>query len=188
MDIRIGGADPTLSPTGADRRRGGPEVREEPPLPPSAIVELGRTPESTGLYTARGTMEGTTASTRTVELPTGAEAPSARELPRPDAPGNISSFGGPEGLLVPSNAQVGALVAGSPEVAVAVRTRLPLEAMDPQHPAATMLAGIQPLVASAVRQAEKGNAAAEHEDEIDPTREDKDAPLTDSGKAVQARR
>ena len=85
-------------------------------------------------------------------------------------------------MLHPSNAQVQVLAAASPQVAVAARNGLSLDAANLHHPALALTAGIQTLATNALKQAEKGNAAAEHDEEADPLRKEKDIPLPSAGK------
>jgi hypothetical protein len=80
-------------------------------------------------------------------------------------------------LRVPSNAQVQTLATASPQVAAALRPTVPMAAPHLHPPPLAVTAGIQTLAAAALQQAEKGNAAAEHEDGADPLRKEKDHPL-----------
>ena len=148
-------------------------------LGPAAIVELGRTVDTAGTYSARGVLEGS------APAPKGGAAPLPGEpTPTERTQVNTSALppgpqGMPENLRLPANAQVQTLANASPQVAVALRAGLPSESAHLHPPPLALTAGIQTLATNALKQAEKGQATQEHDEETDPLRKEKDPPLRD---------
>ena len=182
MDIRIG-ADAGLAPLRNERRDHARDDQAGREVSPGVIVEIGGRPvENAGTYSARGVLEGTTPIPKPGAAPTpGAPTPAERtrvESPRlPSGP-----LGMPETLRLPGNVQVQTMASASPQVAVALRAGLPSQAAHLHPPPLALAAGIQTLATSALQQAEKGHAAQEHDEETDPMRKEKDAPIRDRGK------
>jgi hypothetical protein len=177
MEIRIGGSEPALTQVKPERRDHERSVESERQVSPGVIVEIGRSVESAGTYTSRGILDVPLAKSADAATPgsapaTGQRTPSVRADAAATA---LASTSVPETLTVQANAHVHALVSASPAVAVAARAGVPA-GTNLQSPPADLLAGIQTLASNALKQAEKGNAAAEHEDETDPLRQEKDPP------------
>jgi hypothetical protein len=176
VDLKIG-AEPGLAPLRNERRDPGrEEVTQE--LGPAVVVELGRTVESAGTYSARGVLEGGAPAAR------GGAAPLPGEpTPIERTQVNTSALpagpqGVPENLRLPANAQVQTMASASPQVAVALRAGLPTESAHLHPPPLALTAGIQTLATNALKQAEKGRATQEHDDETDPLHKE-EAPIPD---------
>jgi hypothetical protein len=174
-------AEPGLAPL-RNERRDHPREEVAGELPPAAIVELGRTAESAGTYSARGVLESS------APAPKGGAAPLPGEpTPIERTQVNTSALppgpqGMPENLRLPANAQVQTMASASPQVAVALRAGLPSQAAHLHPPPLALTAGIQTLATNALKQAEKGEAAQEHDEETDPLRKEKDQPIRDGGR------
>jgi hypothetical protein len=182
VDVKIG-ADPGPMLVRNERRdhaRADHHARE---ASPGVIVEIGRPIDSAGTYSARGVVEGQPAPPKAgVAPPPGTPVPIAERMRAEPVPMTATPTSSPEVLRVPSNAQMQNLATASPQSATALRAGPPLEAAHLHPPPLALTAGIQTLATSALKQAEKGNAAAEHEEETDPTRKEKDVPVRDNGK------
>jgi hypothetical protein len=179
VDVKIA-AETGLAPLRPDRRDQSPDPEPERPIPPAAVVELGRTPESPGTYNARGMLDRPTPAARPAEAAAPMPAPSTE---RTEPPPMTTAL--PENLRMPANAQVQMLSNSSPQVAAAMRQRQPVQVPDLQHLPEAMLRGIQTLAPSALKQAERHDDVAEHEDDLDPARQDDEgqqqAPARSSG-------
>jgi hypothetical protein len=182
VDIRIG-ADAGLTPLRNERRDHARDDHSGREVSPGVIVEIGGRPvESAGTYSARGVLEGTTPIPKPGAAPVpGAPTPAERtrvESPRLPA----GPLGMPETLRLPGNVQIQTMAGASPQVALALRAGLPTEAAHLHPPALALTAGIQTLATNALKQTEKGHATQEHDEETDPLRKEKDAPLRDRGR------
>lgn len=174
MDIK-GAADLGAAPV-RERRDLARDVPREHEVSPGVIVEIGRPSDMAGTYNARGVIEGPQVPKAPV-LTTAPAAPEPARLPLVAVP--TMPAGMPEALRVPANAQVQTLANASPQVAVALKPTIHMEATHLHPPPAALTAGIQTLARDALQQAEKGNAAAQHEEEADPLRKEKDPPRRD---------
>jgi hypothetical protein len=181
MDIRIG-ADAGLTPLRNERRDHARDDHAGREVSPGVIVEIGGRPvESAGTYSARGVLEGTPIPKPGAPPTPGAPTPAERtRVESPKLP--AGPLGMPETLRLPGNVQVQTMAGASPQVALALRAGLPTEAAHLHAPPLALAAGIQTLATSALQQAEKGNAAQEHDEETDPLRKEKDTPIRDRGK------
>jgi hypothetical protein len=180
VDVK-GPSELAVAPPRNERRELAREVPVERDGSPGVIVEIGRPSDLAGTYNARGVLEGSPAALKApTNLPaSGAPPESARP---PLAAAAAIPTGAPEALRVPANAQVQILASASPQVAASLRPTVPMEAAHLHPPALAVTAGIQTLAASALKQAERGTAAAEHDEETDPLRKEKDQPMREAGK------
>jgi hypothetical protein len=185
VDVKIAG-EPGVNAVRPERPDQRAEPEREPAMPPAAIVELGRTPESAGTYTARGVIDrpAPAASARVADGPAPPPQPTERPAGEP-LPAASSAL--PETLRLPANAQLQVISNASPQVAAALRQRLPTAVPDLHHPPASLVSGIQTFAPSALKQAEKHEDVAEHEDDLDPMgKEDKEAPPPRAGQRHRA--
>jgi hypothetical protein len=161
-----------------DLARDDHQARE---VSPGVIVEIGRTIESPGTYSARGVLDGTPVSKEGAVPPLGGSIATDQVHAEPTA-GSAGPVGLQETMRTPANAQMHNLASASPQLAVALRAGLPSEAAHLHPPPLALTAGIQTLASNALQQTEKSNAAAEHDEETDPLRKEKDQPVRDGRK------
>jgi hypothetical protein len=180
VDIKRTGELPV--PALRSEARDLPRDAHEREASPGVIVEIGRPPDLPGTYNARGIVDGNLAA----KAAPGTTSTTAPEVARPErAPPPMIPTAPPEAMLVPANAQVQTLANASPQVAAALRPTIPLVAPHQHPPAPALMAGIQPLGPSALKQTEKSSAAAEQEDETDPVRKEKDHPVPAGGRRAR---
>jgi hypothetical protein len=180
--VDIKGADLGVTPLRDERRDFARDVPHDRETAPGVIVEIGRPADQAGTYNARGIVEGSPAA---LKIALGVPAPgtaAAEPIQRAVVAPAAIPAGTAEALRMPGNAQVQTLAAAAPQVAVSLRATLPMEAAHLRPPSLALTAGIQTLATNALKQAEKGHATAEHEDEADPLHRDKDQPLRETGK------
>ena len=171
-------ADSGVAPLRSERHELARDLPREHEAAPGVIVELGRsTADVAGTYNARGVLEGAAKSAAAVP---GTSSPAEPHLPT--LPSTTLPAGTPGALRVPANAQMQTLANASPQVAASLRPTVYIEMAYLQQSPLALTAGIQTLAASALKQAEKGNATAEHEDEADPLRKEKEQPRREGGK------
>jgi hypothetical protein len=183
VDVKIG-ADPGPMLVRNERRDHARSDHHPREASPGVIVEIGRPIDSAGTYSARGVVDGQPQPPRAGVAPApGSPVPITADRVRAEAvPMTATPLSSPESLRVPSNAQMQNLASASPQSAIALRAGPPLEAAHLHPPPLALTAGIQTLAPNALKQAEKGNAAAEHEEDTDSTRKEKDVPVRDNGK------
>jgi hypothetical protein len=180
MDVRVA-PEPTVAPATPDRRELAREAEHDRPLPPAVVVELGRTPDSPGLYNARGVLEPK--GPPLIKDPSG---PLVAAEPRRMAPevraeaASTSAFTATDAAPVHTSATVQVMASASTEVAAALRAKQSpiMPSLHPQ-PSLTLLAGIQTVAAGALQQAERREGPAEHEE--DPLRKEDESPPPHTG-------
>jgi hypothetical protein len=185
VDIK-GAAELPVTPSRNERRDLARDAPQEREVSPGVRVEIGRPPDLPGTYNARGVVDGAPALLKNAPSPAvpGPATPVAERAPIEKMPTPLSP-GTPEALRVPANAQVQNLANASPQMAASLRPTIPMEAAHLHPPPLALTAGIQTLASNALKQAEKGNAAAEHEDDADPLREEKEPPAREGNRARQ---
>lgn len=181
MDVRVS-PEPAVATAKPDRRELAREAEHDRPLPPAVVVELGRTPESAGTYSARGVLEPKGPVAKEAPAAAAATAEPRVSAPRAEAAGT-SNFTAPEAAPVATSAHVQVMANASTELGAALRAKVGAALPQLQAPSQSLVAGIQALATNALKQPDRGHAAAEHED--DPLREEEREPEPRTERAGQ---